>query len=289
MAEIVARVELNAAYGVLRELKKKLREHGWVEKKLMKGIGSIVLATAQRAFREQRLGELEWKHRYPRMSEPFINIAGVVGDFLEGKKSPPARRFDRRPAAMDTGLLFRSLTPGKALAVKGNVLTVSVPGSVVPYALAVQEGGLKWPSTQKITQTVKDSLDKWMKREKGKLEKAVKEGGLFQKEKKSRKKKAKGIIGKASETLHGFLSSLSRKPGGPMRHLKQIGTATGQAIRVAAINRLGFLFQKDELITKSVARPFLGITDAAEKEIIEYVKEVIQEEGTRGGVSLEKL
>lgn len=240
MVDITLRI-LGDFKGVL-EFQRKLTDAKWIEKRIMAGIGAIILASAQKAFREQRLGEIPWEPRYPKQAEPFVNIAGVVADFIAGRASPPDRRFDRRPAGIDTGLLLRSLTPGQAIGAHGYSVVV---GSTNPHASAVQYGAL---SVQPVTKAVKIKLAAWMKRERGARKRAGKQGGIFQ-------------------TKKGVKT--------------QKRTTMGQALRVAAMAKLGFLFKKDvkELRTHSGPRPYLGVTDEAQHKIVEHIQTVFTELG----------
>lgn len=244
---------LHGARIILANLRRKLQDPAWVQERLMKGVGAIVLGSAQRAFREQRLGDIEWKHRYPNQSDPVINIAGVLADFLEGKRQPPDRRFDRRPAGMDRGNLLRSLTPGRAVTAQGFAVTV---GSVQPYANLIQSGG---QSTQPVTDEAKKRLGEWMKQERKKFK---------------QKKKA-------------FLSfgTYGRGEKKHMIGVREIGRAKN---RQDAIAKLGFLFRRSELTTQVTARPFLGITDQGEREIIFHIEETLIREGTKGQVRIVK-
>jgi phage gpG-like protein len=71
---------------------------------LLKQLGALGVATSQRAFREQALGNWKWEPRYPGMESPFINIAGALQDFNSGRKNPKPNRFQDRPALIDEGM-----------------------------------------------------------------------------------------------------------------------------------------------------------------------------------------
>lgn len=137
----------------LLRLKKQL-EH---PDRLLRPIGMLLLADAQRAFKEQRLGEHKWPERYPSQAPPKVNVAGIVSDLAQGRKNFPRRRFEGRPAGIDTGTLLRSLTSGsKAVSVKGYEIAV---GSTVEYAQKFHDGG---ESRQAVTKSMKDLLAEWM-------------------------------------------------------------------------------------------------------------------------------
>lgn len=103
---------------------------------LLKATGLYMVGQVQRAFTDQRRGRVAWRER----SVP--NLAGIVRDLDEGGEIK-SRRWDARPAVIDTGLLrgsiwFRRLTDG----------TVGIEvGTTVPYARKQQEGG---PTTIEI-------------------------------------------------------------------------------------------------------------------------------------------
>jgi phage gpG-like protein len=113
----------------------------------LEAIGAMMAADSQQAFKDQRFGGEPWPPRR------VPSVMGVIADFAAGKKSPPARRFEGRPALVDTGALRRSITyetDGK---------TVSV-GSNLPYADTHQTGGPTESET--ITKSVQDLLSKWL-------------------------------------------------------------------------------------------------------------------------------
>lgn len=60
----------------------------------LRQVGALMVAESQRAFRDQKFGEKAWDARKGK-----INVFGIIADFYEGKKSPPARRFESRPAS----------------------------------------------------------------------------------------------------------------------------------------------------------------------------------------------
>ena len=144
---------------VLLRIKKALENPA----KLLKQIGYILLEDSQRAFDNQAFGEIKWPPRYPRQTSLYANIAGIVRDFSMGKKRPPKRRFENRPAGLDTGVLRRSLqSAAKAIGVSG--YTVSV-GSTVEHAGRFHAGGI---TRQPITQGIKDLLGKFLRTKFGK-------------------------------------------------------------------------------------------------------------------------
>lgn len=114
----------------------------------LKQVGAIIAAESRKSFREQRHGRDAWEQR----SVP--NVYGIVADFAKGS-TPPARRFESRPALRDTGALSRSI----AFRVTGGRSVVI--GSNLPYAGTHQYGGTTESET--ITATVQKALWKWLK------------------------------------------------------------------------------------------------------------------------------
>lgn len=152
----------------LRRILSQMRGSHAFREKVMKGLGGLALSYAQQAFDRQALGAAQWAARYPKQSGAKVNIAGVVSDFLAGKQTPPERRFQDRPAAIDTGLLKRSLTPSKALKTHGFVVEV---GSMQPNASAVQFGAR---SEQHLTKSLVGLLADWMKKSRRRIKRAKK-------------------------------------------------------------------------------------------------------------------
>lgn len=95
---------------------------------LLKQFGTLIALRAQKAFKDQRRGSFAWKER----ATP--NVPGILSDIKRGA-NPPKRRFESRPAVVDTGHLAGSI----AFRVTG-AKTVEV-GTVVPYASIQQFGG----------------------------------------------------------------------------------------------------------------------------------------------------
>lgn len=129
---------------------------------LLAKVGAVLSAQAQKAFLEQEFDGEEWPERYPSQEDPFINIAGALSDFSGGSVAPRGRRFDRRPAAMDTKRLFLALDSDEAVRTP-STFVVEV-GPDVEYASRVQFGGR---SSQPVTQEAKKKIGKWLSRKEG--------------------------------------------------------------------------------------------------------------------------
>lgn len=115
--------------------------------KALKQIGVLMVAESQASFRDQRFGRKKWKGRAP------VNVFGIIADFSKGS-TPPARRFQTRPALKDTGRLSGSIS------YKVSGLAVEV-GTNLDYAGVHQFGGQV--ESEKITKSVQQALSKWLK------------------------------------------------------------------------------------------------------------------------------
>lgn len=207
---------------------------------LLDAAGALLVRTSQEAFVKQRFGSIVWPERYAGDTrEPFVNVAGIVADFNAGRAEPPQRRFDRRPALMDTGELARSPSYRK-------VGPDSVEaGSTVPYAALHQRGG---ESSQPVTRETKERLWGWLKGRREKL----------------RRKVSRQVSGLRRKGAGAFVEPQAASDAG-IRELQQ---------HKALMRRLGFLMNKNvtELVTKVHARPFVGVTDRDADEIREMVE-----------------
>lgn len=117
----------------------------------LKQIGALMVSESQRAFKAQTFGKDAWQARAP------VNVYGIIADFAEGKKKPPERRFQTRPALRDTGRLAASI----AFQVIGSD-TVEV-GTNLEYASVHQAGGRI--ESKKITPAVRKALWSWLKKQ----------------------------------------------------------------------------------------------------------------------------
>jgi phage gpG-like protein len=117
----------------------------------LKQIGVFMVAESQQAFREQRFGDERW----PPRGVP--NVMAIIEDFHAGKREPPARRFERRPALMDTGRLAASI----AFRLIGREI-VEV-GSGLDYAGVQHTGGEVESKT--ITKDVQRRMWEWLRNE----------------------------------------------------------------------------------------------------------------------------
>lgn len=139
----------------MRRFRKNLQN----PRKALKQIGVLMVSESHNAFKQQKLGRETWEPRAP------VNVYGIISDFHEGKKEPPARRFERRPALIDTARMRNTIDSD----VKGKKM-VEV-GSNLPYAPVLHHGGkieskpingqvqhLLWQWLRKQGQTMKRKL-----------------------------------------------------------------------------------------------------------------------------------
>lgn len=124
-------------------------------RKFLEQTGKILAEEAQDAFRNQQFDNVRWLPQYPSQASNFVNIAGAVEDLSHGPDIQN-KRFNRQPVGIDTGRLFHSLSPNRAVSVKGNSVVISTN---VDYAEKFAEGG---SSTQVITTDIRNNLDTWI-------------------------------------------------------------------------------------------------------------------------------
>lgn len=118
------------------------------------GVGGLMVAESQAAFRRQQWGGIKWPERYENQSGAKLNIAGALSDAAAGMANPKANRFNDRPAGMDTGQLKNSLT----FRVEGK--DAVVVGSPLPYAQRVHAGGV---SVIPITDGMRNVIAGWLR------------------------------------------------------------------------------------------------------------------------------
>jgi phage gpG-like protein len=144
----------SGAFGRILAMTARLRRALDNPTPVLKQIGALAVKTSRDAFREQRFGTFAWPRRYPNQSEPILNIAGALDDLSKGPRIKD-RRFEARPALIDTGQMRRSPTWN----VETN-WTLAI-GTNDPKAAAHQRGDVV---TTTITQTMRDNLAAYLKR-----------------------------------------------------------------------------------------------------------------------------
>ena len=114
----------------------------------------MMVGESQRAFKAQKFGGKKWEPRGK------VNVYGILADFAMGRKEPPKRRFQDRPALRDTGRLSASIAFKLP-----NRFAVEV-GTNLDYAAVHQEGGIT--KSAKITPDVRKALWAWLKKKRDK-------------------------------------------------------------------------------------------------------------------------
>lgn len=128
----------------IKRMAQKLKD----PKQALNIIGLMMVAESQRAFKDQAWEGKAW---LPRGK---VNTFGIINDLSLGR-SIPKRRFDQRPALMDTGLLMKSISHR----VRGTYVEV---GTKVKYAQAHQKGGATRSET--VTKSVQKQLWAWLQK-----------------------------------------------------------------------------------------------------------------------------
>lgn len=119
---------------------------------ILEAIGGFIVKESGKAFREQRLGNFPWK---PRVNP---NWPALLRDAEKGAAKPPQRRFQERPALMDTGLLARSIAHR---VVSNTDVEVGVAGVAKAYGDKHQVGGEV--ETAIVTKAIQHRIWLWIK------------------------------------------------------------------------------------------------------------------------------
>lgn len=146
--------------GDIKILVDKLRKTRGV----LEAVGALMQGRVLQAFRRQRRGKQVWAARM------VPNVPGIVRDLNAGS-FPKSRRFEPRPAVVDTGVLRNSIISRVA----GNGRSVTV-GTSVPYAATQNEGG---ESEVTLTAGGRRQLTLWLRRDESARELGL--GWLFSK------------------------------------------------------------------------------------------------------------
>lgn len=227
-------VTLKTAADVMK-LEKRLQN----PERLLTRFGAMLAADAKASFDRQALGEIAWPERYPGQKPPFLNVAGAISDFAKGRTKPLARRFENRPAGVDTRETRNSISY-RVVGTNG----VEV-GSTAPNAQRMQSGG---ESSQPITPEIKKLMGKFLK---------------------PKKTRASPAFDQTDEELaeNAKREGLRYKP-----NKKKRGTDTRTDVEFTIPSpyrdKLGPLFHLTTLKTQVHARPFLGVTDAMRADLL---------------------
>lgn len=125
-------------------------------KTLMKWIGALGVASSQKAFREQALGDIKWPPRYPAQKAPKFNIAGALMDWKAGRSNPKPNRFQDKPALIDEGM--RGGVQGSLTFQVTGPLQVAW-GSGKTYAEKHQKGGI---TTIPYDDATRQRISEWL-------------------------------------------------------------------------------------------------------------------------------
>ena len=119
---------------------------------VMKAIGMLVVAAAQRAFEDKALGDFKWPEQYEGAPEPWIHVAGATADLSKGE-GVKGSRFGPADTLMDSGDLWRSIDTRHAGRNEVHV------GAGVDYAKYHQWGSDHvGPSVQTVTDAMRRAL-----------------------------------------------------------------------------------------------------------------------------------
>lgn len=144
---------------------------------VLDAIGLMLVGRAQSAFRDQGRGGVAWLPR----SVP--NRAGVLMDLKAGKK-PAERRWDPKPAGIDTGETRASITHE----VQGTRLLV---GSNLDKATDIQHGSSK---TITLDRDLRGKLAAWLRSLTGAAKRGKKEARAGKSERAEKARKAFGFL-----------------------------------------------------------------------------------------------
>lgn len=136
----------------IEDLKKKMTDGSKEKRAMLQAAGTILVSRTQRAFNQQKRGRFEWSARQ------IPNVAGLLRDFEQGAKAPKPRRFEARPALVDSGFLKGSIS----FRVVNNKAVEY--GSTAPYA-SNQNRGLE--SSITITDKAKAGIRQWLNSRQG--------------------------------------------------------------------------------------------------------------------------
>lgn len=124
----------------------------------LKTIGGYIVSQTSMAFHNQGLpDEKKWRVRYPNQSDPVLNIAGAVHDFIRGRKRIKEFDLQRRPVLRRSGMLMNFWSTKRGMSIKGRyTVEVGTVGAVSKYAGLMQWGGKSDP--QLLTDDVKERI-----------------------------------------------------------------------------------------------------------------------------------
>lgn len=163
---------------------------------LLTEIGVTLTAKSQESFRKQSYGRTKWPGRM------VPNVPGIVGD-LNRNMRPPKRRFQPRPALVDTGKLRQSISFQVGQ-------TDVVVGTNLEYAAQQQEGGV---SKVRLLKSSRKALAELL-RERPELRKDL--GWLFSKPKFEVKIRPRRFVGYDNEDRATVRDLIGKHLGGTL-------------------------------------------------------------------------
>jgi phage gpG-like protein len=134
--------------------------------RIINQIGEMMRSRMQRSFAEQSRGQYSWKAR------GVPNIMGILSDLERTSGINKSRRFEPRPALMDTSNLLKSFGKGKNNIEMPSKFKVDV-GTPVEYAPKLNVGG---ESKKDVTSGIKKNLGIYLKRLRGQARRSVTNG-----------------------------------------------------------------------------------------------------------------
>lgn len=123
---------------------------------ILDALGFFMRSRAEAAFHDQGRPGGAW----PERAVP--NIPGIIHDFHGGLAKPKAKRFESRPAVIDTNDLSRSI---RHQLVAADAVEIGVHGPAQAYADIQQFGGDT--ETLTVTQAFQDWLYAWIQTREG--------------------------------------------------------------------------------------------------------------------------
>lgn len=187
---MTAEIAIEFGAGEAEEARKRLAN----KRPALTALGLVLLSKSQNAFKKQRFGKQRW------MARKTPNVAGIISDLNRGA-TPPARRFQGRPALVDTGRLRNSI----AMKVMADEVEV---GTKVKYAADHEQGKTK---TIRLTKAGRANLSGLLSRRRG-LRDSL--GFLFKKSTIRVKLPKRQIVGADAEDLERMRDLVARYAAG---------------------------------------------------------------------------
>lgn len=143
---------------------KMLRSELTNPRRVLTGIGALMVGQAEKGFREERMGDVRWKRRSETGMVP--NWPAIIAHFHAKSSEPPNRYFGDQHTLQSTGRLAGSFSHRIA-----NQDTVEA-GTTLPYADALHRG--LETKTEPLSEAVQTRLRKWIDGTRSKVRRAMK-------------------------------------------------------------------------------------------------------------------